>query len=468
MLWVYLHFHQLYLDSAAEQPAPDDHCESPPRAVVVYQASHNRITQCNQSAEKAGIRCGMGMAQAAALCPDLTILDYQGEHEALRLQALANRLYLVVADIVLFKPQGLAIRLDPLLRYYDGLDNLWRTVANELHEAQVHYHFGFGWSIEAARVLACARHNQVLAQRPLIKAALDNCALGATELTGKQQQSLARVGINSLAQLLALPVTELGKRFDNQMVTYLCALRNDTIPRYHPYRPADIFHSVIEPAYEISQADQLMPWLKKLVAEFCDYARLRNRVAFVLNFTLHFREADHKPLLISASAPLYQAAQWYALIGLKLETLQLTEPVTLISLTVDELQEINEQTNDFFNNRNHLFAQKQLLSRLQVRLGDAALRSPLSGQDYRQEKLSTTALTTSDTYSAQPLPCFILRSPTCLTEQVHIEHGPVRIQTGWWDAAPVKRDYFIARTPQQQRVQIYREGDNWFIHGWYS
>ena len=462
MLWVYLHFHQLYLDNAACQPEAVDH------PVVVYQASQNRVLQCNPSAEKAGLRCDMGMAQAAALCPELTILDYHKEHEVLRLQALANRLYLLVADIVLFEPQGLAIRLDPLIRYYHGLENLWRTLTNELAGARVNYHFGFGWNIEAAQVLASVRHDQILTQRQQIKSALDNCPLSATQLTAKQQHSLARVGINSLSQLLTLQVTELGKRFENKLVSYLCTLRNDTLAHYQTYRPADKFQSVIEPTYEISQADQLMPWLQKLVSEFCDYARLRNRVTFSLRFTLSFREAASQSLIVSASAPLYQASQWFSLIGLKLETLLLTEPVILLSLSVDELEEITEQTNDFFNDRHHLFAQKQLLSRLQTRLGETAIRTPLSGQDYRQEKLSSTSTVVSDKHSAQPLPSFTLASPECLSEQVHIEHGPVRIHTGWWDAQPVKRDYFIARTPSQQRVQIYREGDNWFIHGWYS
>jgi protein ImuB len=49
-----------------------------------------------------------------------------------------------------------------------------------------------------------------------------------------------------------------------------------------------------------------------------------------------------------------------------------------------------------------------------------------------------------------------------------LERDRERIESGWWDDDNVRRDYFIARSPQGARLWIYRElgsGRRWFLHG---
>ena len=247
MLWAYFHFYQLTIDSGGESDET--------AAVIVYSAKNNQVRQCNSAAVKAGVTVGMGMAQAAALCQSVNVIDYCEQSEVHRLLALANRLYQVASDIVIFTPNGLALRLDPLVRYYEGLENIWQVLINELRAARVSFAFGVGWSIEAARTLAMNSSNQVLHNKEQIRQALAMCPLHATELTDKQRNTLKRVGIHSLQQLLEISAAELGRRFDNSLITYLCALRAETFPRVNYYSPPDTFFSVIEPSYEVSHTE---------------------------------------------------------------------------------------------------------------------------------------------------------------------------------------------------------------------
>ena len=51
--------------------------------------------------------------------------------------------------------------------------------------------------------------------------------------------------------------------------------------------------------------------------------------------------------------------------------------------------------------------------------------------------------------------------------------GPERIESGWWDGAEARRDYFIARTGESSLAWIYRErgaqaGGDWFLHGFFA
>ncbi|QPG05703.1 DNA polymerase Y family protein [Salinimonas marina] len=462
MLWAYFHFYQLTLDLLA------DHInEVEPLPTVVYADTTNQLVQVNQSAAQAGLRPQMGMAEAAALCPNLQIIDYQAEHEAQRLSALANRLYELAADIVVCAPDGLAIRLDTLVKYYGDLDCLWATLTRELHQAGVHYHFASAWSIEAAKVLANQRLNLLLATPDQIRSGLQACSLEALELSPKQRHALERVGINTLSRLLELPVTEIGKRFDNAFISYLYALRAEVTPARVTYHPPDRFSAHLTPSYEISESVRLAPWLEALLKEFVTYARLRNKLTSCLPFTLLFRDLPPQPMVVQAAAPLSQFAQWQSLVQLKLETLTLPAPVIQLKLQVDELEEISDQTRDFFHNRQHVFAQNQLISRLQTRLGATAVSTPVGGDDHRLSHHTANPPRVESAFKAA-VPSVYLFSCQPLNEHCHIEYGPVRIHAGWWDNDIQKRDYFIARTPDGRRLSVFRSPQNeWFVQGWY-
>jgi protein ImuB len=46
--------------------------------------------------------------------------------------------------------------------------------------------------------------------------------------------------------------------------------------------------------------------------------------------------------------------------------------------------------------------------------------------------------------------------------------GPERIESGWWDGADVRRDYYVAGDRHGMRLWIYREHADparWFLHG---
>jgi len=52
-----------------------------------------------------------------------------------------------------------------------------------------------------------------------------------------------------------------------------------------------------------------------------------------------------------------------------------------------------------------------------------------------------------------------------------LRDGPERIESGWWDGADVRRDYFVAENPRGETVWIYRDhrygidDGEWFLHG---
>ena len=55
-----------------------------------------------------------------------------------------------------------------------------------------------------------------------------------------------------------------------------------------------------------------------------------------------------------------------------------------------------------------------------------------------------------------------------------LKDGPERIESGWWDGNDVRRDYFVAETPDGEIVWIYRDhrygidDGEWFLHGLFA
>ena len=75
-----------------------------------------------------------------------------------------------------------------------------------------------------------------------------------------------------------------------------------------------------------------------------------------------------------------------------------------------------------------------------------------------------------------PRPVWLLREPRPLAGLIEaqpwvLREGPERIESGWWDGADVRRDYFVAESPSGEVAWIFRDhrrgtdDGEWFIHG---
>ncbi len=135
-----------------------------------------------------------------------------------------------------------------------------------------------------------------------------------------------------------------------------------------------------------------------------------------------------------------------------------------------------------------------LVDRLRARLGESAVTCIASRAEHRPERASessegggsldsvnapsgglTTAKVASDLFFP-PRPVWLLGEPEPLGHLLEaqpwvLRDGPERIESGWWDGADVRRDYFVAENPRGETVWIYRDhrygidDGEWFLHG---
>ncbi|MEW9798066.1 Y-family DNA polymerase [Alteromonas sp. CYL-A6] len=461
--WLYLHFPSLSLDLRLLGDTASD------MPTAIYAPSQNQVCQINQAARKHGICVGMGMAQAAALCSDLQVHTYDAQAQKRYLLSLADRVYQVASDILVVEEQALAVRLDNLRFLYGNDQVAFNAIVHEISPRVSDIQYAGGWSVECARVLALAHSNMLQSDTVAIRQALDACSLQFTELDTKTISAFHRIGVRTIKQLMALPVSELGKRFNNTTLRYIHALRSTGFTQLTPFQPQDTFSQRVEVTFDIELAAHCRPYLCRLLNNLEVFLRVRNQGSNEIRITLSYRDAPSDSRTFSSSALLTQAGSWLRLVDVWLETCQLPAPVTQLQLDCEVLEPHQGNSGDFFTDKTSYFARAQLLSRLRTRFGDEALWQPSRQHDHRFGVLSDAPRPASHDAVKDDSPAFILATPDVLGAESRVIFGPHRIQTGWWDNAGVKRDYFIVRTCQGEHWQVFREDAGpWYRHGVYS
>lgn len=463
-LWIYLHFPALQLDTLyAEHEYP----------LVIIEGRDNHVVQASTCALKQGITIGMGLGSAASMCSDLQVHPYDENVENQTIEEIAQWLYLVTSDIVLLPPKGILLRVTNMLSLYSGLDNYWHTLSAHLGLRKTRYCYGSGFSPLSAILLGKSASNIIIDDKDKILAAINDYPLSATELDFKQVEKLARVGIRDIKALLAVPIQDLARRFDIDLVNYVGKLLGQFKHPVNFYHPPEAFCSHLELLYEIENVQWLEKPLSRLLKRLEQFLTLRNQVAFELELILTQRDNIKNSLHFTSAQGEYACAKWAKLCQLTLESIQLSQPVLAMTLKVIRSGEINQSVTDIFDGEKGQTTALELITLLQAKLGQTQVNKPNLSDDPRPEKRNqyiAATEPTSHTFRRPELrPSLLLPEPEPLCEIVSLIHGPERLVTGWWDNQPITRDYFIAHSEQGRWLWVFRNQDKqWFLHGQFS
>ena len=268
-----------------------------------------------------------------------------------------------------------------------------------------------------------------------------------------------------------MPVQELGRRFDNNTIMYLTALRGETFPRVTLFRPLEHFDNFILLPFDIENTQHLTPFVTQQFEHLSHYLRARNLYTSSISVHIHFREAPVMDINIRSALPQSSVQSWLPLFSLKTENLVLPEPATAIALTCQQFEEMDTQNGDFFSDRFNDIAQKQLIGRLNAKLGDNSTFQPRAADSHQFEYMTVTEssvgnCTRNYAYSSDITPTFTFDVPKPLIQATQICFGPVRLHSEWWHDSPTKRDYFIAQTEQCVKLLVFKDEESrWWVQG---
>lgn len=463
--WLFLHFPNLQLDALFSQQTD--------LAITIVDNKRFTVKQCNQLAASQGIKLGMGLGSASALCQDLQVHPYDAIVEQQTLSHIAQWLYSVTSDICLYPPQSLLLKVTDMLSLYGGLESYWQQLSAHLQRLNLNFSYSMGFSPLSAMMLAKADAQLLTLDKELLQQAIASFPIQAAELPSKQIEKLARVGIATIQDLIDIPVQELARRFDIELVNYVGRLMGQFRHPIDFYHPPEKFVCYQELLFDIENIQWLEKPLTKLLEKLEQFLLMRNQVGYELVLVLHQRDHQDGQVQFSSASGDYLASRWLTLCKLTLESLQLEAPVQGLTLKLHRSGELESSSVDLFKGVQGAQTSLELIGLLQAKLGKSCVHKVAHSDDPRPENattLSDPTLTHTKAIISQRLrPNIILPKPEALTEKVSLMQGPERIASGWWDGNEVVRDYFIARGHTGRWLWIFRtQQKQWFIHGLFS
>lgn len=316
-------------------------------------------------------------------------------------------------------------------------------------------------------------------------------------------QTMAQLGITSIGQLRRLPRASLASRFGDAV-----ARRMD---QASGARPEPIVAVPLLPTFAAEQWlefparewETVLTVIERLTERICAELQRTRQGALAWRLQLWRQHAPVLHARIGLFAPLAAAAQLMPLVRMQLEQWGAAvnddeEAVTEIAVAAEQITPLVEYQPSLFDagaGRANQAAWGDLINRLAIRLGADRVVAPrcvASAQPelaFRYEPLVGRQMPRRPARPAQtpgplrpirlfpqPVPIEVVATaagpPTvivCREQRWTIARywGPERIETGWWRAPLVRRDYWRVETSARHMWWIYRDlkTGNWFWHG---
>jgi len=344
-------------------------------ALVQTIASRQVVVAACEAARARGVRPGITLAEARALCPALTHDDYRPDKDLKSLESLARWMARFSPAVAVEPPDALMLDVTGSERLFRGMDRLARLAS----EAVARLNFAHGIAIAptpgAAWALASFGRGGVFSPDQ-IPGALAPLPVEALRLEAGLADAFGALGVETIGQLMRLPRESLPARFGLSVLTRLDqALGRSPEPLVAVRHSEPIVARFDFDGVVIDSLETIWLVFQRLLAEVLAELRRRGCGARKLfaDYLLPRAAPVRKTILLSR--PTCDAASLFNLLRCATETvkqgdgfagLQLSVPV-FERVTQEQLHLLDHETQAAENEMGHL------IERLRVRLGEGAV-----------------------------------------------------------------------------------------------
>ncbi|MCC6194222.1 MAG: DNA polymerase Y family protein [Burkholderiales bacterium] len=485
MLWACLLFPSLPLDVFARAQRND----SVP--LVVGSGGHYpRVVVANAAARRAGIRDGQLVSGAFALAPELALRDRDPDAEARALAQLATWTLTFTPMACVAPPNAVVADIGASLRLFGGLPRLVARLAGGTHALGYDHRLGIAPTSGAALLLARAGRTQAVTDRARLPEVLGPLPLALVDLEDTTRATLREAGVTTFGQAAALPRDGLARRFGPAILARIDhALGRAPDPRA-PFVPPPRFEGRLDLPAPVHEAEALGFGVQRLVRDLADWLAARGLGAVRVTLTLAHERYLRQRGLPATEVPFALGAPARTLVHLlgvlreRLARLTLPAPVEAMTLATDETAPLPGRNLGLLPGDDADKVEVPLADRLRARLGENALHRFVPHAEHRPERAMrdlplTPARAKAFALPDAPRPLWLLPEPEPLAPHIEtrpfvLRDGPERIESGWWDGGDVRRDYYVADTPDGATAWIYRDlrygidDGEWFLHGYFA
>lgn len=471
-LWLAVHLPQLSLETLLRRQKL-----TMPQAVIEATAGNARIAAADDRAAAAGIVPGMTLAAAWALLPQLEIheRDIAQEQDLLRRLAMWGNSFTPICCI---DEQAVLLEVRGSLSLFGGASTLHGAVRDGLQRSGFTINTALAPTPRAALWLARAAQETHVDQPDSLSAMLGKLPLAVTGFDAALLEKLHGLGVRRIADLLRLPRDGFARRYSPRVLRELDQALGRVPDVRRPLPAPKQFVARFDLSYEINETARLLYPVEQLLDELADYLQTTQQGVSRLQLQLIHRDKTCTNVPLGFATVTRNTARMHDLMEQKLESVELPAPVLEIVLRAQELTALAGADRELFAEQRDDGDWPQLVERLRTRLGADAVSSIEQCEDHRPECAWRFVAPGCATELAgladrphwlleEPQPLRVQDGKPVLDGSLQILDGPERIETGWWDAADIARDYYVARDRHGRRVWICREvrSGRWWWQG---
>lgn len=387
------------------------------------------------------------------------------------------------------EPAVLLLELAGSLRLFNGLQELRQRISTELGEQGFSAALAIAPTPLAATWLAKSGHRVCVQDMSNLIGALSALPLTCLGWPAPVYESLRGMGISCIGDCLRLPRQGFAKRFGACRLLELDrAVGRLPDPRVS-HRTPERFSVNCELTEELSDSDLILHVCQPLLQKLERFLLLRQLAVQRLRFS--FFHLQHVTTFVSLGCvqPDRAVTHWFDLLRIRFERVLLPAPVIAIRLHAEQGQAMSADTEVLpftaQDRRRPKLSIEHLIERLGARFGAASVHGVAMVAEHRPQYAWRPELLLerspqrqmAPTYGSVTRPLWMLSRPEPLSIRADkpvyrgvllLEDGPERIETGWWDADGIARDYFVAVNPKGARFWVYRnrsKENGWYLHG---
>jgi len=380
-------------------------------------------------------------------------------------------------------PAALRLEISGSLRLFGGLPALLRRVRDDLVAMDLHAQLAVAATPLAALWLARAGDRVIAVDLPATRAALAAVPLTALQLAPPLAQRIGGFGLCRIGELLALPRASLGARLGKAFVIDLARALGEIADPQTCFVFPERFEQGLELPAPVAAAPVLLFAARRLVAALAGWLTARNSAVREIEWLIDHGHGRTTSLPIAFSTPVYRTERIERVLKERLDALGLAAPALALRLCARQAVPREARSHALFDGAGQRQETRaDLMDRLAARLGPEAVQGLACHADHRPELASRAhADAPASTPVALPArPLWLVEPPEVLRETggrprrggaLQLAAGPERIESGWWDGADARRDYFIAIDSAGRWLWIFRDPrppGGWFLHGLFA
>ncbi|HEX5377289.1 MAG TPA: DNA polymerase Y family protein [Phenylobacterium sp.] len=486
-------------------------CASPaearPFALIAAERGVRQLYAVDAQARQAGLFAGQKATDAAALCPGLVTAEAEPEADAQALTELADWCVRFSPAVALSPPDGLFLDIAGVSHLWGGEDDLAQDFRARLAANGLPVRVAVADTPGAAWALAHQGKDALTIVPPGQQAAMmARLRPSALRLEPQAAAQIERLGLKTLAQLLALPRAPLARRFGAATLTRIDEALGRSKEALVFRRPPSPWFARLAFAEPISALEDLQRVSHDVAARLC--ARLEQEGRGARRFEIAFHRVDGKAhaLTIGLALAARDPVRIARLFAPKLETVDPGFGIEVVTIAATGVEPMagRQVRLDALLDGGLEDGLAPLIDRLSNRLGEARVWKTVPVESHLPEQSAAPARPLAPAPEAAgwdlevPRPLRLFRKPERLEgvislvpddpprqfewrrrlHRVRHAEGPERIGAEWWrrEIEDVRidqvRDYYRVEDQSGARFWVYREGlyssgepSRWFLHG---